>query len=188
MRNAWITGTEGRGYSMWTANYCCLLLLSHVQFSIMAECGTRGTLAIFSWRCFFFEFEKRQLWVRPIEWLNLNFESCVVHLTCFIKEKERHLPATCIPGNKVRRLCLWAQVTWNYSVEWDNFVWQLLQNHLVTLWSSFYFQPIIASTIDWMADFFPRLFWAHTGRLCRQVRNAQMYKHCLLYTSDAADE
>ena len=30
---------------------------------------------------FLYKNEKRQLWVRPIEWLNLNFASCVVHQT-----------------------------------------------------------------------------------------------------------
>ena len=30
---------------------------------------------------FFFQVEKRQLWVWPFEWLKLNFSSCVVHQT-----------------------------------------------------------------------------------------------------------
>ena len=35
-----------------------------------------------TWTIFLIKIEKRQMWAQPIEWLKLNFASCVVHL-CF---------------------------------------------------------------------------------------------------------
>ena len=58
-----------------------------------------------SWRFSIFfknKIEKRQLWVRPIEWLKLNFASCVVHVFYF--QKIFILFWTCQSGHQILAL------------------------------------------------------------------------------------
>ena len=52
--------------------------------------------------------EKRQLWVRPIEWLKVNFASCVIHQTRDFRGKKNAVDTRSYPLDRTASLSLWS--------------------------------------------------------------------------------
>ena len=66
-------GCVSRNYSDYeVGNNSSVVSVLRVNIGFLSKCLPKNTL---------FFIEKRQLWVGPIEWLKLNFASCVVHQT-----------------------------------------------------------------------------------------------------------
>ena len=66
-----------------------------------------------------YKIEKRQLWVRPIEWLKLSFASCVVHQTRSFIYIYIHffvlVSFLCVPGSCVAVVSCMALNLWYYE-------------------------------------------------------------------------